>query len=47
LVDTLGVLLAVLIASAGLDDGVAVPALLGLVTPPDFPRLVTIFADQK
>ena len=46
-VDTLGLLLAVLLTSAGLDDGVAAPILLGLVTPPDFPRLVTIFADQK
>ena len=47
MVDTLGLLLAVLITSAGLDDGVAAPLLLGHVTPHDFPRLVTIFADQK
>jgi len=47
LVDTLGLLLAVLITSAGLDDGVAAPLLLGHVTPHDFPRLMTIFADQK
>jgi putative transposase len=47
LVDTLGLLIAVLITSAGLDDGVAAPLLLGLVTPQDFPRLATIFADQK
>lgn len=47
LVDTLGLLLAVLITSAGLDDGVAAPLLLRHVTPQDFPRLVTIFADQK
>ena len=47
LVDTLGVLLAVRMTSAGLDDGVAAPLLLGHVTPHDFPRLVTIFADQK
>ena len=45
--DTLGLLLAVLITSAGLDDGVAAPILLGPVTPHDFPRLLTIFADQK
>src|SRR6267142_1363807 len=45
LVDTLGVLLAVLITSAGLDDGVAAPILLGHVTPQDLPRLETIFAD--
>ena len=47
LVDTLGLLLAVLMTSAGLDDGVAAPTLLAHVTPYDFPRLVTIFADQK
>jgi putative transposase len=47
LVDTLGVLLVVLITSAGLDDGVAAPLLLGQVTPQDLPRLETIFADQK
>jgi putative transposase len=47
LVETLGVLLAVLITSAGLDDGVAAPLLLGHVTPHDFPRLSMIFADQK
>jgi putative transposase len=46
-VDTLGLLIAVLMTSAGLDDGVAAPLLLGLVTPQDFPRLATIFADQK
>src|SRR5436190_20751103 len=39
LVDTLGLLLAVLITSAGLDDGVAAPTLLGLITPQTFPRL--------
>src|SRR6266852_3598098 len=47
LVDTLGLLLVVLITSAGLDDGVAAPILLGQVTPQDLPRLETIFADQK
>jgi putative transposase len=47
LVDTLGLVLAILITRAGLDDGMAAPLLLGLVTPQDFPRLMTIFADQK
>src|SRR5438552_3229354 len=47
LVDTLGLLLVVLITSAGLDDGVAAPILLGHLTPQDVPRLETIFADQK
>ena len=47
LVDTLGLVLAILITSAGLDDGVAAPLLLGYVTPHAFPRLATIFADQQ
>jgi putative transposase len=47
LVDTLGLLLAVLLTSAGLDDGVAAPTLLSSVTPSAFPRLVTILADQQ
>src|SRR6266699_6750016 len=47
LVDTLGLLLAIVMTSAGLDDGVAAPQLLGQITPCDFPRLSTIFADQK
>jgi len=47
LVDTWGLVLAILITSAGLDEGVAAPLLLGLVTPEDFPRLITICADQK
>jgi len=46
-VDTLGVLMAILITSAGLDDGVAAPQLLGHITPHDVPRLETIFADMK
>ncbi len=47
LVDTLGLLIAVLITSAALDDGVAALILLGQVAPQAFPRLITIFADQK
>ena len=47
LVDTLGLLIAIVITSAGLDDGVAALTLLSQVDPQDFPRLVTIFADQK
>ena len=47
LVDALGLLIALLITSAGLDDGVAAPQLLGHITPHDFPRLETIFADMK
>ena len=47
LVDTLGLLIAILITSAGLDDGVAAPQRLGHLTPHDFPRLETICADMK
>jgi putative transposase len=46
-VDTLGVLIAILITSASLDDGVAAPLLLGHVQAYNFPRLITIFADTK
>ncbi len=47
LVDTLGLLMAVLITSATVDDGAAAPALLAQVSPQDFPRLETIFGDTK
>ena len=47
LVDTLGLLIAVLLTNAGLDDGVAAPLLLAHVTLADFTRLGVIFADQK
>jgi putative transposase len=47
LVDTLGLLIAVLITGAGLDDGAAAPKLLALVSPEQFPRLTTIFGDSK
>lgn len=47
LVDTLGLLLVVWITSAGVDDGVAAPKLLQLIEPKAFPRLETIFADNK
>jgi putative transposase len=47
LVDTLGLLVAVLITGADLDDGVAAPQLLGQITAQDYPRLTTIFGDRK
>jgi len=47
LVDTLGLLVAVLITGAGVDDGAAAPLLLGQISPQDFPRLTTIFGDNK
>lgn len=47
LVDTLGLLVAVLVTGAGIDDGTAAPRLLGQITPKDFPRLEVIFGDNK
>jgi putative transposase len=47
LVDTLGLLMAIVMTSAGLDDGVAALTVLGHVHPQECPRLVTICADQK
>lgn len=47
LVDTLGLLIAVLITAAGVDDGAAAPQLLAQVSLTDFPRLTTIFGDNK
>lgn len=47
LVDTMGLLIAVVVTSAGLDDGAAAPQLLDRVDPDNFPRLQTIFGDNK
>lgn len=47
LVDTLGLLLAVVITSACLDDGAVAFKLLRQISPQDFPRLTVIFADNK
>ena len=47
LVDTLGLLVAVLVTSAATDDGVAAPALLDRINPQDYPRLSVIFGDRK
>ena len=47
LVDTLGLLVAVLITGAGIDDGAAAPKLLSQISSQDFPRLITIFGDSK
>jgi putative transposase len=47
LVDTLGLLIAVLITSAGLDDGSVAPQVLALISATAFPRLETIFGDNK
>lgn len=47
LVDTLGLLVAVLITGAGIDDGNAAPELLEKVTPEQLPRMEVIFGDNK
>ena len=47
LVDTLGLLLAVVITSAQVDDGAAAIGLLTQVSAQDFPRLETILGDAK
>ena len=47
LVDTMGLLVAVIVTSAALDDGTAAPLLLAKISPEDFPRLEIIFGDNK
>jgi putative transposase len=47
LVDTLGLLVAVVITSAQIDDGVAAVELLAQVSAQNFPRVETIFGDTK
>ena len=47
LVDTLGLLIAVVVTGANLDDGTTAPQLLARISPQDFPRLTTIFGDNK
>ena len=47
LVDTLGLLIAVLITAANIDDGTAAPRLLEQISAEEFPRLETIFGDNK
>jgi len=47
LVDSLGMLLAVLVTSAAVDDAVAAKELMAMVNADGFPRLRTIYADNK
>jgi putative transposase len=47
LVDTLGLLLAVVVTAANLDDGTYAPMVLAKLTPEKYPRLKKIFADHK
>ena len=46
-VDTLGLLLAVTVTAASLDDGRAAPDALGLLPRDEFPRLRRVWADHK
>jgi putative transposase len=46
-VDTLGLLLAVVVTAANVDDGVAALKSVGKLQPEAFPRLEAIFADNK
>jgi putative transposase len=46
-VDSLGLLLAVLVTSAAVDDGDAAKEVLSMVDSDAFPRLRTIYADNK
>lgn len=46
-VDALGLLLAVAVTSAAVDDAAAAPLVLGQWSQRDFPRLQTVWADSK
>jgi putative transposase len=47
IVDTLGLLLAVVVTSAAADDGTTGPRVLGKLSPESFPRLAKLWADPK
>jgi putative transposase len=46
-VDTLGLLLAVVVTGAGVDDAAAAPRVLGQLSPAAYPRLAKLWADGK
>jgi putative transposase len=46
-VDTLGLLLAVVVTAANVDDGAAAPELLAQLPADEFPRLARLWADGK
>ena len=46
-VDSLGLLLAVVVTAASIDDGTAVPAVLGQPDRRHYPRLETVWGDGK
>ena len=47
LTDTLGLLIAVIVTAANLDDGTTAPQLLSRITAENFPRLTALFGDHK
>lgn len=47
LVDTMGLLLAVVVTTAALDDGVAAPAVVERLDPKDYPRMKKLWGDNK
>jgi putative transposase len=47
LVDTMGLLLAVVVTTAALDDGAAAPVVVGRLDPKDYPRLQKLWGDNK
>lgn len=46
-VDTMGLLLAVIVTAASADDGTAAPLVLAKLSPEAFPRLKRLWADNK
>lgn len=47
LTDTLGLLIAVVVTAANIDDGAAASRVLAKIDPKAYPRLEAVFADQK
>jgi putative transposase len=47
LVDTMGLLLAVVVTTAALDDGAAAPQVVGRLDPKDYPRMKKLWGDNK
>src|SRR5580704_3355634 len=47
LVDTMGLLLAVMVTTAALDDGAAAPGVVDKLKPHDYPRLKKLWGDNK
>lgn len=47
LVDTMGLLLAVMVTTAALDDGAAAPLVVDRLDPKDYPRLQKLWGDNK